>query len=381
MLKSIAITVFLCYNKHIRCYGEVMKFIHCSDLHLDSAFKSLPTEIARVRKEEVICSFERLCEYANNNEITAVIIAGDMFDTLKVSIKTRERVFGAIKNCKNVDFLYVSGNHDKAIFDNEEFILPENFKLFSNDWTAFNYGNVNISGVSFDACNTQTIYDTLTLESDRVNIVVMHGQVAGYKSNEQAELISIPKLVEKNIDYLALGHIHEFSSGKIDNRGVYVYSGCLEGRGFDEIGKKGFVLLEVADKTVNYKFVEFNKRGVFEVEFDVTSISSQNDLILSLKGYLSKNYEKDGLFKIILTGETIPEISFDLPFIVNRLSDIVFYVKIYDRTSLKINIEDYEFDKTIKGEFIRSVLSSNESEEMKKQIIKCGLNALKGEEV
>ena len=33
--------------------------------------------------------------------------------------------------------------------------------------------------------------------------------------------------------------IHKYKKEKLDNRGVYCYSGCLEGRGFDECGEKG----------------------------------------------------------------------------------------------------------------------------------------------
>ena len=58
------------------------------------------------------------------------------------------------------------------------------------------------------------------------------------------------RLKEKNIDYLALGHIHEYSQGQIDLRGKYAYSGCLEGRGFDELGEKGFILIDVSDGVV-----------------------------------------------------------------------------------------------------------------------------------
>ena len=52
-------------------------------------------------------------------------------------------------------------------------------------------------------------------------------------------------LKNKNIDYLALGHIHGYKEAPLDGRGKYCYPGCLEGRGFDECGKKGFVLLNI----------------------------------------------------------------------------------------------------------------------------------------
>ena len=202
-------------------------------------------------------SFERLCKYAKTNCIKAVIIACDMFDSKKATIKTMDRVFNSIKNCPNVDFLYLSGNHDALTINEDEYVFPDNFKLFQNEWTSFSYENVNIIGAYFDKYNSKTLFDTISLDKTLINILVMHGQIAGYKSNEDAEIISLPKLSEKGVDYLALVHIHEYSIGSIDKRGVYAYSGTLEGRGFDELGKKGFIEISVENCTLNHKFVEF----------------------------------------------------------------------------------------------------------------------------
>ena len=43
------------------------------------------------------------------------------------------------------------------------------------------------------------------------------------------------------MDYIALGHIHKFSGIKRIGNTYYAYSGCPEGRGFDEEGDKGII--------------------------------------------------------------------------------------------------------------------------------------------
>ena len=50
-----------------------MKFIHCADLHLNSRIDTLPTEKAKIRREEILRSFEKLCEYA---KVKGVALAG-----------------------------------------------------------------------------------------------------------------------------------------------------------------------------------------------------------------------------------------------------------------------------------------------------------------
>ena len=228
------------------------------------------------------------------------MISGDMFDSKKATIKTMDRVFNSIKNCPNVDFLYLSGNHDALTINEDEYVFPDNFKLFQNEWTSFSYENVNIIGAYFDKYNSKTLFDTISLDKTLINILVMHGQIAGYKSNEDAEIISLPKLAEKGVDYLALGHIHEYSIGSIDKRGVYAYSGTLEGRGFDELGKKGFIEISVENCTLNHKFVEFSSRENYQVDFDISSYTNIHDVIEGIKENLTENYGENNLFKVVL---------------------------------------------------------------------------------
>ncbi len=279
-----------------------MKFIHCADLHLDSKMERLPSDKARIRRDEILRTFERLCSYAQDNDVRAVIIAGDMFDTPRVTLKTRGRVLQAISSAKDVDFLYLSGNHDDDNFINETEELPCNLKVFNDEWTSFDYDDVVISGVKLSVVNSSSVYDTLNLDEKKFNIVTLHGQVVGYKSSDNAETISIPRLKDKNIDYLALGHIHGYSEGQIDLRGKYAYCGCLEGRGFDETGDKGFVLVDVNEKKASYQFVNFSSRNLYEVEFDVGEFDSWFTMREHVVNELSLGIKNSSLVKIILTG-------------------------------------------------------------------------------
>ncbi len=358
-----------------------MKFIHCSDLHLDSKIDSLPTEKTKIRREEILTTFERLCAYANDNDVKAVIIAGDMFDTDKISQKTRNRVLETVGAYPSVDFLYLSGNHDEEnlLFSCEN--IPNNLKKFGKDWTSYNYGNTVISGVVTDNVNKKVVYDTLSLNKDNFNIVVLHGQIAGYKNDTDAETVSLPLLKDKNIDYLALGHIHSVSEGKLDSRGIYAYSGCLDGRGFDETGDKGFFLLDVNDKKADRKFVKFSSKNFYCEEFDVSGFSVLMEIKNALISSLMEKYDKNSLLKVVLKGEHSANLLLDVDYLSAKLNERFFFAKVYDKTELKISIEDYALDKSLRGEFVRTVWESDLEESVKKQVIMRGINALKGEEI
>ena len=355
-----------------------MKIIHCSDLHLDSKIEALSKEKLKIRREEIVRAFERLVDYARSQNVRAIIVAGDTFDTHKISSATQKRLIQLFKKNPNITFLYVSGNHDEgSVFYGEEI---ENLKIFNEKWSYVRLENVVFTGIDINKAPKQSLYSSLQLNKEDINIVIMHGQIAGYKSKENAELISLPMLKDKNIDYLALGHIHYFTSGNIDERGKYVYSGCLEGRGFDETEEKGFVLIDTESEKF-YEFIPFSSRNLYKISFDITDKTNWYEAKEEFMKELKARYDEKSLIEVILKGSCEPDFEIDKEEFLFRLNEMFFYARIKDNTILKIDLEQYKEDKTIIGQFVRSVMASDLTDEIKKKVIKCGLSALNGEEV
>lgn len=365
-----------------------MKIIHCSDLHIDSPIIGLPLEKSKTRKEEILRTFEKMCDYAEQNDVSVVLICGDMFDSIKPSSKSVLRVFSAIEKCKNVNFLYLAGNHDQQFFNNVE-NLPNNFKIFNDKWSYYTFDNVVVAGAELKNDNFNLLSQSLSLNENKFNIVALHGEVVGYNSNEKTEVISIPPLKNKNIDYLALGHYHTYSEGQIDLRGKYVYSGCLDGRGFDELNEKGFVLIEIdQDKILNNsvnkyttKFVEVSSRNFYLYEYQLSNNCNFYECVNKLLSELQNKFSPNSLLKVVLKGEVTLDYDIDLNYLTNRLNESFFYGKVSDKTTFKIDIKDYEFDKSVKGEFVRAVTSSSISDEQKQKILTLGIKAINGEEI
>ena len=51
--------------------------------------------------------------YAKENDVKAVLIAGDLFDEESVTKSTIDLLFSFIKETSNIDYFYVPGNHDE----------------------------------------------------------------------------------------------------------------------------------------------------------------------------------------------------------------------------------------------------------------------------
>lgn len=342
-----------------------MKIIHTADIHLGSAMDSrFSPSFADERKSELRATFLRMVEFAAKEGVKAIILAGDVFDSDRPFKKDRDFFYSVVSRNPNIDFLYLRGNHDLS----ESSETFENLKTFSDSWTAYTYGDVNIVGSEISAENGSSIYSTLSLPEDKTNIVVLHGQTG--------DDVNLAKLRNKNIDYLALGHIHKPQGGKIDDRGVYAYSGCLEGRGFDEPGEHGFILLDVSEK-VKVEFVPFASRKIVEEDVDVSEIDDSYAAYRKVKADVDFNGRD--IYRINLRGETSERFADDVE---KLLSGDCKFVSVKDFTVRKIDPEEYENDTSLRGEFVRTVLSRTDiTEDEKREIINCGLRALSGKEI
>lgn len=352
-----------------------MKIIHCADVHLGSKMDSkLPSEKAEERRRELRSAFSNMVEYAKNEEVEVILLAGDIFDSDRPLKKDKEFFYSVVANNPGITFLYLRGNHDGLT----SYEVPlENLKTFTDKWTLYNFGRVNIAGLEITKENCTPLYSTLRLERDAVNIVMLHGQIG---ETGGVDKINLTKLKEKNIDYLALGHIHSYVSEKLDGRGIYAYSGCLEGRGFDEAGEKGFVLLDVGEK-IKARFVPFSARKVCIEEVDISSATDGYTAYTLVKEAL--NCKKSDILRVVLRGEVgfdNSDLSAELQKRLQR--ENYYYAEVKDRTERKIDISEYADGVSLKGEFIRLVCSDAElPEEKKREIIALGLRALNGREI
>lgn len=359
-----------------------MKIIHCADLHLDSKMESnLSKEKASERRDELMQTFIKMIDYAKSNEVSVIIISGDMFDTSENSqIRIKRRVLEQINDAADIDFIYLRGNHDKVDFFEKLDKKPDNLKTFNDTWKSYEYDNVSIIGCEFSKGMNNNIYSQLFLDEEKLNILVLHGQESIYDNKNDAEIINLTKLQNKNIDYLALGHIHSYKYGKLDNRGNYCYSGCLEGRGFDECGDKGFVLLNINNNIIEHEFIPFAKRSFHCINIALEGLMTELEIQSKIEKQINDISNKDCV-KIILTGEIEEETDIDIKYLLKLYNDKFYFIKIYDETSLVIKYEDYAKDISLKGEFIRLVDSQDLDAEIKNKIILTGLRALAGREI
>lgn len=362
-----------------------MKIIHTADLHLESKMESnLDRDKALLRREELLETFERMVHFAADEGVRVILLAGDLFDKPNIRKTAIRLVLDQVIEHPDIDFLYLRGNHDCGDFDSELLSdeAPDNLRLFREDeWTSYSYENVVISGREITESNQKTLSASLILDPSNFNIVMLHGQESDYEGNDKTIKIHLGAFQNKFIDYLALGHIHSYKKERLDDRGEYCYPGCPEGRGFDECGKKGFVVLDIEDGKCTSEFVSLSKRGLHEVEVSVEEDMKSGVLLEEVERSLLAISSQD-LVKVVLKGNTQMDQYIDTARIRRTFEERFFFFKVYDKTQVKIHYEQFINDKSLKGTFVRLMQAEDSiSEERRADIIEIGIRAIMGEEV
>lgn len=354
-----------------------MRILHTSDIHLDSPLTSrLTPDKVRERRRELLGGFSRLVNEARALGAEAIIIAGDLFDSDKISKRALDTALDIIDGAKDITFLYLEGNHEGDALESCGRNMPCNLKTFGKDWTYHRIGEVTFAGRS-SIC--EGMFDSLNIPTNGKNIVILHGELRDRCS--APETIGIRDAVGRNIDYLALGHYHSYSAEAIDDRGAAVYCGTPEGRGFDEVGDKGYVIISTDGTRVMHSFRSFAKRRLHIVPIELDGVGRSSEIIERAERAL-RAIPRTDIVRLELCGRYIPTLWKDIDGLVSKFDGKYYYFEVKDTSRIAINPDDYKYDMSLKGEFIRTVSADSSLDEgTKERIIACGINALMGEEL
>ena len=332
----------------------MLKFIHAADFHLDSAFAALPPGQAAERRRESRELAFRLADYVNSRGVGLVLLAGDLFDSAAPYRETGEALAEAFGRM-NAQVFAAPGNHDwygpGSPWLTETW--PENVHIFSeNAMTSVDMPDlgVTISGAAFTAPEQgESLLAGFTApKNGRVQIGLLHGEL------EPAEARYNPLRREdisaSRLDYLALGHIHKRGEPKSFGGTLTAWPGCVEGRGFDELGEKGFYEGVIDGGKVSPPvFVPFARRRYEILQVDVTGKAPR----AAVESALPPETAED-LYRVLLTGET-GEGGADPKALETALSGRFYALEVRDHTRVAADVWARAGEDSLRGLFLREL--------------------------
>ena len=238
------------------------RFVHTADIHLDSPLRSLALrdrELAGLIGGATRRAFENIVELCLEEQVDALMIAGDLYDGGQTSMKTALFLAAQLKRLDDagVRTFIVRGNHDAESRIKSriklELVLPERAKVFRGRGEAVEIERpdgalpVAVHGVSFAK---QHAPDSLVPKfkppvAGAFNIGLLHTSLRGAPGHDNYAPCRVEELVAQGFDYWCLGHVHKRAVHH-ENPHI-VMPGMPQGRDIGEAGPKSATLVHVGD--------------------------------------------------------------------------------------------------------------------------------------
>ena len=221
---------------------DTVKILHSADFHIGSPR-------SHISGGDTLGTFMRVCALCRSEGADLFLIAGDLFDTPYPDSAVTREVFDVIAALP-AEVVAVSGNHDFACGGSvwKNAALPRNLHLFDGEISHIDLPEINVRvfGAGFDSRYREVSFlDGFSAPlGGGINIGVLHADISSAQSRYAP--ITAEQIAACGFDYLALGHIHTRSRVERIGKTFCSYSGAPLGRGFDETGEKGFVLIDTA---------------------------------------------------------------------------------------------------------------------------------------
>lgn len=357
-----------------------MKVLHAADFHLDSPLAGLPADKSALRRRELRDIPARLARLAREEGVDLVLLPGDLLDGGRVYPETVRALAAALGEMA-VPVFIAPGNHD-YFHPGSPYAVnrwPDNVYIFTQpelQGVVLPQLNCTVHGCAFTAPHREDdpLAGFAAPPDGRLHLLCLHGELGtagGYAP------IDTRSLERSGAAYAALGHIHAGVSGRAGQT-LWAYPGCPEGRGFDELGEKGALYVEVEPGHVTAQFVPLAKRRYAVITADISGPASALDAILDiLPGKTS-----DLICRLVLTGESEPP---DLAGLEQTLSPEFYSLSLLDRTRLPRDLWARRGEDSLTGLFLGAMWEMEQAhpdDPICQLALRYGLAALEdGEEV
>lgn len=358
----------------------MVRVVHIADVHLGAPCTNLG-DIAPVRKKDFINSFEKVvnfcCEPKNN--IDALIIAGDLFDMYDPP----PDLVGIVKRHlsqlaqNNVLVVAVPGTHDaygykNSVYRNHQLpmkllcspTLDDPLVCELSGEKIFFYGMAYIPGVSNPPFESFSL-----LQKEGIHIGVLHGSVGIPSSWERDQdlCVSPEDIAQSHLDYLALGHFHNFQKVQYGDT-VTVYPGSLESKDVTECGPRYMVVVDFAGRRPHIEKKAVNTRMVKKIDFNVDHYDCQSDS--EIVNAVSEEFkDPQSIVTLTITGTSHEPIN--IKYIEEALRNIFFYITVEDQTTvLNSNlVKSWKEEQTVRGMFVSKLLQKIEKAEKEEKAV------------
>jgi DNA repair protein SbcD/Mre11 len=252
-----------------------MKIVHVSDTHIGfSAYRKVDDETGINQREmDVYRRFVEFTDKVIEIHPDLVIHSGDLFDSVRPSNRAISVALDNLARITEADIpvIAIAGNHSTPRLreTGSVFKILEHVRglraVYSGIYERVVQEDLTVHAVPH--CEGDALLaelEKVTADGDaNFNVETLHAGVSGlnvFKMGEFNETIVPSSYLRTDMDYIALGHYHNYSSAA-DNA---YYAGSIERLSFSEADEaKGFVIIDLDTK--KRKFVKLAAREMMDL--------------------------------------------------------------------------------------------------------------------
>lgn len=371
---------------------KTIKILHAADFHFDTPFRELSVPIAEKRKEDLRETFGRVVQLAREEAIDIMLLCGDLFDNERVNRMTVDYLTSKLSQIPEVRVFIAPGNHDPYNERSYYHLVrwPGNVHIFKNTLEKVEIEELStcVYGIGFTRPHQQdSLLKGFSVDDPgKLNIMALHGDLLPKGQVSAYNPVTLEEIRDSGLDYLALGHRHAATDIAKAGDTFWAYSGCPEGRGFDELGDKGIILGELRKGSCHLAFRSTGKRKYWAFAADISGCNTYEEICAKILEYAAKLEPAQNLCKVILVGEIPGDLILHTPVIEEKLEKEFYFLKIEDQTTTKVDPEVLANDYSLRGVFVKKMLEKvrqapDQTERRKAELaLKYGLRILeKGE--
>lgn len=271
-----------------------MKILHSADLHLDTPFTGRTPEQAAYLRQQLLKVPQKLTDLCLREQCDLMLLSGDLFDG-PASQESLEALQFALEEA-GVPVFITPGNHDPAGMHSPYLTesWPANVHIFKHptmEAITIKELDCKIYGAGYRSMDCGGLLEDFRAEgTERYHIGVLHGDPTNIAS--PCCPITDEQIRESGLDYLALGHIHKGGSLR-SGETLCAWPGCPMGRGFDETGRKGALVVTLG-----------NGVEARQVDLDTPAFFDVNTTVQALPQHFSAQGNRD-FYRVTLTGEDV----------------------------------------------------------------------------
>ncbi len=265
-----------------------LRFLHAADLHLDTPFSGMhraDPRLAATLRDATTEAFKNLVSLAIERSVDFVVIAGDIYDGPDRGVRAQLAFRDGLERlCQSgIKSFVVHGNHD-PVEEGWSAVRkwPDGVTIFGVEEVASipveRDGKILaiVHGISYPR---RAVTENLALRFQRMpqscfQIGVLHCNAGANADHASYSPCSVEHLVDKRMDYWALGHVHKRQFLREGDPWI-AYPGNLQALSpkSSERGAKGALLVDVADGQVSrVEFVALDVVRFDEIEIDIAGI-------------------------------------------------------------------------------------------------------------